>query len=74
MKNEDVSLAVLGDAQLPSGSTESSVIRPSAIENAGAVATIRPFTADQLFMGQSREFFNTVMDLAQAADAARRNV
>jgi hypothetical protein len=42
---------------------ECSVIRPSAIENAGAVATIKSFTADLLFMGQSKEFFDTVMDL-----------
>lgn len=48
------------------------MIRPSAIENAGAVATIKSFTADLLFQGQSKEFFDTVMDLARAADAARR--
>jgi Ferritin-like domain len=51
-----------------------SVIRPSSIEVGGAVATIKSFTADLLFKGQSQEFFDTVMDLAQAADAARREL
>jgi hypothetical protein len=46
----------------------------SAIENAGAVATIKSFTADLLFDGQSPEFFQTVMQLARAADAARREL
>jgi len=49
-----------------------SVIRPSLIEHAGAVATIVSFTNDLLFAGQSQEFFETVMALAIAADAARR--
>ena len=56
------------------GLPECSVIRPSAIENAGAVATIKSFTADLLFQGQSKEFFDTVMELARAADAARRTL
>src|ERR1700738_1314758 len=56
------------------GLPECSVIRPSAIENAGAVATIKSFTADLLFDGQSPEFFQTVMQLARAADAARREL
>jgi hypothetical protein len=38
------------------------------------VATIKSFTADLLFQGQSKEFFDTVMDLALAADAARREL
>src|SRR5207302_2674002 len=33
-----------------------SVIRPSSIEDGGAVATIKSFTADLLFLGQSKEF------------------
>jgi hypothetical protein len=49
-----------------------SVIRPSSTENAGAVATIKSFTADLLFEGQSPEFFETVMALARAADNAER--
>jgi hypothetical protein len=50
-----------------------SVIRPSSVVNAGAVATIKSFTADLLFDGQSKEFFATVMALARAADAAKRS-
>jgi hypothetical protein len=56
------------------GLPECSVIRPTAIENAGAVATINSFTADRLFDGQSPEFIKTVMQLAHAADAARREL
>jgi len=55
-----------------SGLPEVSIIRPTLTENAGAVATIKSFTADLLFEGQSPEFFQAVMALAQAADAARR--
>ncbi len=49
-----------------------SVIRPSLTEHAGAVATIVSFTNDLLFAGQSQEFFQTIMALATAADAAQR--
>jgi len=55
-----------------SGLPEVSIIRPTLTQNAGAVATIKSFTADLLFEGQSREFFDTVMALAEAADAAQR--
>jgi hypothetical protein len=51
-----------------------SVVRPALDQNAGAVATINSFTADQLFKGQSPRFFHTVMRLARAADAAEREV
>jgi hypothetical protein len=51
-----------------------SVIRPSSTRFAGAVATIRSFTADLLFDGQSPEFFQTVLRLARAADAAHRQL
>ena len=51
-----------------------SIIRPSSVANAGAVATIKSFTADLLFEGQSKEFFAKVMALAEAADAAKRRV
>jgi Ferritin-like domain len=51
---------------------ECSVIRPTLDANGGAVATINAFTADRLFLGQSDKFFDTVMALAQAADAAHR--
>jgi hypothetical protein len=51
-----------------------SVIRPSSTENAGAVAAVKGLTADQLFLGQSDEFFEFVMNLAVAADSARRQL
>src|ERR1700694_6011600 len=51
-----------------------SVIRPTTTANAGAVATIKSFTADLLLDGQSKEFFSTVMALAEAADAAQRRI
>ena len=51
-----------------------SVIRPSLTEHAGAVATIVSFTNDLLFAGQTEEFFETVMEMAIAADAAQRAV
>jgi hypothetical protein len=49
-----------------------SVIRPSLTEHAGAVATIVSFTKDLLFAGQTEEFFETIMEMAIAADAAQR--
>jgi hypothetical protein len=49
-----------------------SVIRPLDDKFAGAVATIASFTADGLFIGQSPKFFKTVMQLAEEADAVRR--
>ncbi|HWX96289.1 MAG TPA: ferritin-like domain-containing protein [Solirubrobacteraceae bacterium] len=51
-----------------------SVVRPALDENGGAVATVNSFAADQLFKGQSEQFFSKVMELAKAADAAKRNV
>ncbi len=51
-----------------------SVIRPSSAPLAGAMAAVKALTADQLFLGQSRAFFETLTDLAQAADAARRHL
>jgi hypothetical protein len=56
------------DASLP----RVSVIRPLTDKFAGAVATIASFTADGLFIGQSEEFLDTLMDMATAADAAQR--
>jgi len=57
---------------LGAGLPEVSIIRPTLIEKAGAVATIKSFTADLLFAGQSPKFFSKVMELAEAADAAQR--
>ena len=50
-----------------------SIIRPTQIAGSGgAVATIKSFTADGLFIGQPPEFFALLHDLAVQADAARR--
>jgi hypothetical protein len=50
-----------------------SIIRPTQIAGSGgAVATIKSFTADGLFIGQPPEFFAVLDDLAEQADAARR--
>jgi len=50
-----------------------SIIRPTGIAGGGgAVATIKSFTAGGLFIGQSKEFFALLQQLAQQADAARR--
>jgi hypothetical protein len=51
-----------------------SVIRPSNDKFAGAVATIASFTADGLFVGQQPKFFQVVNQLAEAADAATRQL
>jgi hypothetical protein len=49
-----------------------SIIRPLDDKFGGAVATIASFTADGLFVGQTKEFFQTVNQLAEEADAAKR--
>jgi hypothetical protein len=49
-----------------------SVIRPTSTENGGAVATIKAFTDDLLFLGQSTAFFDLVSRLAVEADSVRR--
>jgi hypothetical protein len=50
-----------------------SIIRPLTDKFGGAVATIESFTADGLFVGQSKRFLDRLMDMAAAADAARRD-
>ncbi|HWZ58348.1 MAG TPA: ferritin-like domain-containing protein [Gemmatimonadaceae bacterium] len=51
-----------------------SIIRPTNTTGSGAaVATIAAFTADGLFIGQSKEFFDTVRQLAREADEANVN-
>jgi hypothetical protein len=49
-----------------------SIIRPLTDKFGGAVATIKSFTADGLFIGQSRQFLKTVQAMAAEADAAVR--
>ena len=48
------------------------IIRPLTDRFAGAVATIASFTADGLFVGQSKQFLNTLQVMALEADAAFR--
>jgi hypothetical protein len=47
-----------------------SIIRPTETKGA-AMGTVKAFTNDGLFIGQSPEFFATLTSLAKAADAAR---
>ena len=49
-----------------------SIIRPLTDKFGGAVATIKSFTQDGLFIGQSQRFFKTVQAMAVEADAAVR--
>src|ERR1700678_1973326 len=49
-----------------------SIIRPLTDKSAGAVATIASFTADGLFVGQSKKFLAALQTLAEEADAAHR--
>ena len=49
-----------------------SVIRPLTDQFGGAVATVASFTADGLFLNQSKKFLSTLQTLAEQADAARR--
>lgn len=51
-----------------------SVIRPTLTDLAGAVATVKAFTEDGLFIGQLPDFFELAMELAVAADSVRRRV
>jgi hypothetical protein len=48
------------------------VIRPITDKFGGAVAAATGLVGSNLFMGQSKKFLNTVMQMAQEADAARR--
>ena len=51
-----------------------SVIRPTSTKEGGAVATIKAFTDDLLFLGQSQAFFSLVNKLAVEADSVRRDL
>src|SRR6201994_56617 len=53
---------------------ECSIVRPTLDDNGGALATIKSFTADRLFEGQSPKFFRTLHQLARDADAAQREL
>jgi hypothetical protein len=49
-----------------------SIIRPLTDKFGGAVATIKSFTADGLFIGQSQQFLNVLHAMAVEADSAVR--
>jgi hypothetical protein len=48
------------------------IIRPTSDELGGAMASFNCFANDGLFIGQPKEFFTVMRDLAEQADAARR--
>ncbi len=50
-----------------------SIIRPTETEGA-AMGAVKALTDDGLFVGQSKEFFAFITDLAMQADAAQRGV
>src|ERR1700684_647050 len=50
-----------------------SIIRPLTDKFGGAVATIKSFTADGLFIGQSKQFLNILQAMAEEADSAKRS-
>jgi hypothetical protein len=56
------------------GLPDCSIVRPTLDVNGGALATIKSFTADRVFEGQSPRFFTTLHQLAREADAAQRQV
>jgi hypothetical protein len=49
-----------------------SIIRPTETKGA-AMGAVNALTADGLFIGQSKQFFELLQDLAEDADEARRN-
>jgi hypothetical protein len=49
-----------------------SVIRPTSTQLGGAVATVKAFFADGMFIGQPDEFLELSMGLAVAADSVVR--
>ncbi|MDX6549080.1 MAG: hypothetical protein QOG33_2630 [Gaiellales bacterium] len=59
---------------LDKGLPACSVIRPSTVQNSGALAAVRALTGDRLFHGQSPAFFRALTRLATAADAAHRTI
>jgi hypothetical protein len=50
-----------------------SIIRPTSTQNGGAMATVKAFVDDGLFIGQQNpEFLKLLNQLAEEADEARR--
>jgi hypothetical protein len=50
------------------------IVRPSSTQLAGAMASFNSFAADGLFIGQTKEFFKVMRNLAEEADEARRRI
>ena len=50
------------------------IIRPTSDQLGGAVASFQSFADDGLFIGQKKEFFDRMLDLANEADNARREL
>jgi len=50
------------------------IIRPLADQFAGAIAAINSFIADGLFVGQSQQFIDTLIQMAAEADDAQRRI
>jgi hypothetical protein len=50
-----------------------SIARPTSTKNA-AINAANALTADGLFIGQSRDFFLALQELAEEADEARREL
>jgi hypothetical protein len=50
------------------------IVRPSSTQLAGAMASFNSFASDGLFIGQNKEFFKLMRNLAEEADEARREL
>jgi hypothetical protein len=50
------------------------IVRPISTKNAGAVASFQSFVDDGLFIGQKKQFFDLMFDLANEADQASRQL
>jgi hypothetical protein len=48
------------------------IVRPTSTKLNGAVAAVQGFVDDGLFIGQKKQFFDILFDLAHEADQARR--
>jgi hypothetical protein len=56
------------------GLPECSIIRPTGPGQLDATGAINGFIADGLFIGQPKELFELLLDLANEADQARREL
>jgi hypothetical protein len=56
------------------GMPECSIIRPTGPRQIDAVGAINGFIADGLFIGQPKQFFELLLELANEADEATREI